>query len=44
MTGSYPYLSPENFLGKPYGRSSDVYSFAVLLWEMFHHKFAVRIE
>jgi len=40
MTGSPPYLSPENFLGKPYGKSTDVFSFGVLLWEMLHQKFA----
>ena len=42
MTGSYPYMAPENFLGKPYGLSADVFSFGVLLWEMIHCKFAVR--
>ena len=40
MTGSPPYMAPENYLGKPYGKGADVFSFAVLLWEMLHHKFA----
>ena len=42
MTGSPPYMAPENFLGKPYGKTADVFSFAVLVWEMLHNKFAVR--
>lgn len=40
MTGSPPYMAPENFLGKPYGKAVDVFSFGVLLWEMLHSKFA----
>lgn len=40
-TGSQPYLAPENFTGKPYGKPSDVFSFGILLWEMLHSKFAV---
>eukprot|EP00804_Cyclotella_cryptica_P020464 CCRYP_014435-RA/>CCRYP_014435-RA protein AED:0.14 eAED:0.08 QI:0/0/0/1/1/1/5/0/482 len=39
-TGSMPYMSPEVLTGKPYGKPSDVFSFGVLLWEMFHQKFA----
>jgi len=39
-TGSQPYIAPENFVGKPYGKPSDVFSFGVLLWEMLHCKFA----
>jgi serine/threonine protein kinase len=39
-TGSQPYLAPENFVGKPYGKASDVFSFGVLLFEMLHCKFA----
>ena len=33
-------MAPENYLGQPYGKGADVFSFAVLLWEMLHHKFA----
>jgi len=32
--GSLRFMSPEMFLGQPYGFSTDVYSFAVLLWEI----------
>lgn len=39
-TGSQPYMAPENFSGKYYGKESDVFSFGVLLWEMLHGKFA----
>jgi serine/threonine protein kinase len=28
------YMAPEVWLGKPYNSSCDVYSFAILLWEM----------
>lgn len=40
MTGSPPYMAPENYLGKPYGKPVDVFSFGILLWEMLHFKFA----
>jgi serine/threonine protein kinase len=43
-TGSQPYIAPENFVGKPYGKPSDVFSFGVLLWEMLHCKFAVSYK
>lgn len=32
--GSLRYMSPECAQGKPYGFSSDVHSFAILLWEI----------
>jgi serine/threonine protein kinase len=32
--GSLRYMSPECALGKPYSFSSDVYSYAILLWEI----------
>lgn len=32
-TGTRRYMSPENALCKPYGKSTDVYSFGILLWE-----------
>jgi serine/threonine protein kinase len=38
----YPHQAPENFLGKPYGKPVDVFSFGVLVWEMIHCKLAVR--
>eukprot|EP00899_Mesostigma_viride_P009800 jgi/Mesvir1/18821/Mv06929-RA.1 len=34
-TGSYRYMAPEVFLHRPYTKSVDVYSFAVILWELF---------
>jgi len=33
-TGSVRYMAPEVFLNQPYGYSSDVYSFGIMLWEM----------
>ena len=33
-TGSRRYMAPEVSLSKPYGLSADIYSFAILLWEM----------
>ena len=36
------HQAPENFLGKPYGKPVDAFSFGVLLWEMLHCKLAVR--
>jgi serine/threonine protein kinase len=33
--GSLRYMSPECFMGKPYGFPSDVFSFAILLWEIY---------
>lgn len=40
LTGSPPYMAPENFLGKPYGKPVDAFSFGVLVWEMLHCKLA----
>jgi len=34
MTGSLRYMAPENAMSRPYNESCDVYSFAILLWEM----------
>jgi len=33
-TGSRYYMAPEVALSKPYGLSADVYSFAILLWQL----------
>ena len=35
-TGSIPYMAPEVMTGRPYDGQCDVYSFAVLLWEIFN--------
>ena len=34
-TGSCRYMAPEIAKNKPYNHSIDVYSFAVLLWQLF---------
>jgi len=34
MTGSLRYAAPEVVAGRPYNDRADVYSFAVLLWEV----------
>jgi len=38
MTGSMRYMAPEVANGEPYNASCDVYSFAVLLWEIMAMK------
>ena len=35
-TGSVPYMAPEVALGQPYDTKADVFSFAVLLWEILN--------
>lgn len=35
LTGSRRYMAPEVILCKPYGLSADVYSYAILVWEVF---------
>ena len=35
-TGSVPYMAPEVMAGRPYDGQCDVYSFAILLWEIFN--------
>jgi len=37
-TGTLKYMPPEVALGKPYNESCDVYSFAILLWEILSLK------
>jgi len=34
MCGTYAYLAPEIYHGKPFSPKSDMYAFAVVLWEM----------
>ena len=38
IAGSFRYMSPEMMSGAPYGLPADVYSFAILLWEIIHLK------
>ena len=33
-TGTPRYMSPEVYLGEPYGLPADVYSFSLVLWEI----------
>jgi len=33
-TGSIRYMSPENLQGKPYNLSTDVYSWAMIMWNI----------
>ena len=33
-TGSIPYMAPEVVLNQPYGKSADVLSYGILLWEL----------
>ena len=35
MTGTLRYMAPEVGVGKRYNEACDVYSFAILLWEIF---------
>jgi hypothetical protein len=35
-TGSIPYMAPEVMAGRPYDGQCDVFSFAILLWEIFN--------
>lgn len=41
-TGSIPYMAPEVVERKPYDEMSDVFSFAVLFWEILALKQAFR--
>lgn len=37
-TGSPRYMAPEVALGQPYNQKADVYSFALLIWELYELK------
>ena len=37
-TGSVPYMAPEIGNGQPYDQSADVFSFAILFWEILSMK------
>jgi hypothetical protein len=41
-TGSIPYMAPEVMAGRPYDGQCDVFSFAILLWEIFNLRPAFR--
>jgi len=46
-TGAYIYMAPEAFMGQRYNHKVDVYSFAVVAWEVLHQqlsatRFAMR--
>lgn len=41
-TGSIPYMAPEVALNKPYDNKCDVFSFAILLWEILAIKAAFK--
>jgi len=34
QTGTYRYMSPENFCGRPYDEKVDIYSMGILIWEL----------
>lgn len=36
--GTHNYMAPEVFIGNKYGRAADVYSFAMVLWELLSLK------
>lgn len=38
MTGSLRYMSPEVALCKPYGLTSEVFSFSIIFWQLISHK------
>ncbi|KAH8051730.1 protein kinase [Aureococcus anophagefferens] len=41
-TGSYRFMAPEVALSKPYGRPVDVYSFAMILYNVYDRRALVR--
>lgn len=42
VAGTYTYMAPEVFDSKLYNEKVDVYSLAIILWEMWHGKRAYR--
>jgi len=38
QTGSARYMAPEVAASRPYGASAEVYSFAVILWQLLSHE------
>jgi len=34
MTGSFPYMAPEVFIGQPYNQKADVFSLSYILWHI----------
>ena len=41
-TGSIRYMAPEMMRRDPYDASIDIYSFGILLWEIFSHQKAFK--
>ena len=35
--GTPPYMAPEVFLGKPYGRTVDIYSLGMMMYKLLNH-------
>eukprot|EP01024_Parvocaulis_polyphysoides_P014822 TRINITY_DN1621_c0_g2_i1.p2 TRINITY_DN1621_c0_g2~~TRINITY_DN1621_c0_g2_i1.p2 ORF type:complete len:263 (-),score=15.10 TRINITY_DN1621_c0_g2_i1:198-986(-) len=42
-TGSYIYMAPEVFLRKPYNEKADVYSYGIIVWELFA-RFVIQVK
>jgi serine/threonine protein kinase len=44
--GSIPWIAPEVFLNKPHSEASDIYSFAIVCWEVFAegHPYVEELE
>jgi len=36
MCGTYAYVSPETYYGNPYSTKSDIYAYAIVLWELIN--------